>query len=74
VTEKDKIRLAGVQVHNRVRSDLAQLGLFDSGTGKASKSIRLNRALDAVTQRFGDEAVTRGLVHAERSAPTRRIK
>jgi hypothetical protein len=61
-------------VHNLVRSDPAQLGLFDSRTGSASKSIRLNRALDAVAQRFGDEAVTRGLVHAERAAPTRRIK
>jgi len=74
VTEKEKIRLAGVQVHNLVRSDPAQLGLFDARTGGASKSIRLNRALDAVAQRFGEEAVTRGLVHAERAAPTRRIK
>src|SRR5712691_4730517 len=74
VTEKEKIRLAGVQVHNLVRSDPAQLGLFDARTGGASKSIRLNRALDAVVQRFGEEAVTRGLVHAERAAPTRRIK
>jgi hypothetical protein len=61
-------------VHNLVRSDPAQLGLFDARTGGASKSIRLNRALDAVAQRFGEEAVTRGLVHAERAAPTRRIK
>ena len=38
------------------------------------KSARLNRALDAVAQRFGDDAVTRGLTHAERAAPSRRIK
>ena len=35
---------------------------------------RLNRALDAVTRRFGKKAVTRGMVHAERAAPSRRIK
>jgi DNA polymerase-4 len=74
VTEKEKIRLAGVQVHNLVRSDPAQLGLFDTPAGKGSKSMRLNKALDAVAQRFGEEAVTRGLVHAERAAPTRRIE
>jgi hypothetical protein len=34
----------------------------------------LNRALDEITRRFGENAVTRGLVHAERAAPTRRLK
>jgi hypothetical protein len=51
-----------------------QLGLFDSPVGAASKANRLNRALDAVSRRFGEEAVTRGLVHAERAAPSRKIK
>jgi hypothetical protein len=27
-----------------------------------------------VARRFGDEAVTRGLTHAERAAPSRRVK
>jgi hypothetical protein len=61
-------------VHNLERADASQLGLFDSPTGAAAKTVRLNRALDAVAKRFGDEAVTRGLTHAERAAPSRRIK
>ena len=74
VTDREKVRLAGIQVHNLERADASQLGLFDSPAGAAAKSARLNRALDAVAQRFGDDAVTRGLARAERAAPTRRIK
>jgi DNA polymerase-4 len=71
---KEKVRLAGIHVHNLERIDPMQLGLFDALVGAASKANRLNRALDAVTRRFGEEAVTRGLVHAERAAPSRKIK
>jgi DNA polymerase-4 len=71
---KEKVRLAGIHVHNLERIDPMQLGLFDSPVGAASKANRLNRALDAVSRRFGEEAVTRGLVHAERAAPSRKIK
>jgi DNA polymerase IV len=74
VTAREKVRLAGIQVHNLERADSSQLGLFDSPAGGAAKSARLNRALDAVARRFGDEAVTRGLTHAERAAPSRRVK
>jgi len=74
ITEREKVRLAGVQVHNLERADAAQLGLFDFSAGAAARSARLNRALDEVAKRFGDEAVTRGLTHAERAAPSRRIK
>ncbi len=74
VTERDKVRLAGIQVHNLERAAPAQLGLFDSPNGAAARSDRLNRALDAVARRFGDDAVTRGMVRADRAAPTRRIK
>jgi len=70
----EKVRLAGIQVHHLEHADLAQLGLFDSPADAAAKSTRLNRALDAVAQRFGDDAVTRGMARAERAAPTRRIK
>jgi hypothetical protein len=35
---------------------------------------RQNRALDSVAKRFGEEAVTRGFAHADRAAPTPRIK
>ena len=74
VGDKDKIRLAGVQVHHLERADAAQLGLFDSARISDAKRDRLNRALDAVAKKFGDDAVKRGLATAERAAPTRRIK
>jgi len=71
----DKVRLAGVQVHNLERADARQLGLFDpAAIREAGRRSRLNRALDEVTRRFGEDAVTRGLAHADRAAPTRRIK
>ena len=73
VAEGEKVRLAGLQVHHLERADAAQMGLFDSPAG-AARSARLNRALDAVAQRFGDHAVTRGLARAERAAPSRRLK
>ncbi len=74
VKEKDRIRLAGVHAHNLERAELRQLGLFDRTPGSDAKRERLNRALDALARRFGDEAVTRGFAHAERAAPTRQIK
>ncbi len=74
VTEPDKIRLAGIQAHNLERVDTSQLGLFDGGREQAAKASRLNRAMDSVTARFGESAVTRGLVRADRAAPSRRIK
>ena len=70
----EKIRLAGVQVHQLERADTSQLGLFESAPVGDRKRDRLNRALDSVAKKFGDEAVTRGLARAERAAPTRRIK
>lgn len=72
--ENQKIRLAGVHLHNLERSDPAQLGLFDPASGPESRRSRLNRAIDEVARRFGEEALTRGLAHAERAAPSRRIK
>ncbi len=78
VTARDRIRLAGVQVHNLERGEGgradAQLGLFDGAAAGEDRRERLNRALDAVAARFGEEALTRGLAKAERAAPTRRIK
>lgn len=71
----EKVRLAGVQVHNLERADPRQLGLFDPAAAhEVARRSRLNRALDEVTRRFGEDAVTRGLAHADRAAPTRRIK
>ena len=74
VKPHETIRLAGVQAHNLERVDASQLGLFDGWQEQAAKSQRLNQALDRVAKRFGDAAVTRGMVQAERAAPSRRIK
>ena len=71
---KEKIRLAGVQVHQLERANDAQLGLFESAPADERKRDRLNRALDNVAKKFGEDAVTRGLARAEKAAPTRRIK
>jgi hypothetical protein len=71
---KEKIRLAGIQMHHLERADTSQLGLFESAPADDRKRDRLNRALDVVAKKFGDEAVTRGLAKAERAAPSRRIK
>ena len=74
VNDKEKIRLAGVQVHQLERGDDSQLGLFETAPAEDRKRDRLNRALDSVAKKFGDEAITRGLAKAERVAPSRRIK
>jgi hypothetical protein len=74
VSDATNFRLAGVQAHNLERVDTAQMGLFDGSREPASKSARLNRAMDRVTQRFGEDAIARGMVKATCAAPTRRIK
>jgi hypothetical protein len=52
----------------------SKLALFNALHETSSRSEHLNRALDEVARRFGENAVTRGLVHTERAAPTRRLK
>ena len=74
VAVPERARLAGIQVHQLERENAMQLTLFESALELESRAGRLNRALDEVMRRFGENAVTRGLVHAERAAPTRRIK
>jgi DNA polymerase-4 len=74
IREKEKIRLAGVQVHQLERTNDAQLGLFESAPIDDRRRDRLNRALDSVAKKFGETAVTRGLARAEKAAPTARIK
>jgi len=74
VKVKERARLAGVQVHNLERSAAGQLGLFEKRVESDTKHQRLNRALDSVMKKFGDEAISRGLARADRIAPTHRIK
>ncbi len=74
VREPDRVRLAGIQVHNLERAEPRQLGLFELTLQSASKRERLNRAVDALVTRFGEKVVTRGLAQAERTTPTGRVK
>jgi DNA polymerase-4 len=65
-----RIRLIGVSVSGIEERSDAQLSLLDPVGRRGS----LNRALDAIAARFGDEAVSRGGAHVERAAPTLAIK
>ncbi len=71
---EEKIRLAGVQVHNLERAQSAQMGLFGADRAAANKHARLNQALDQVTRRFGEKSITRGLARAEKAGPSQRSK
>jgi len=71
---REKIRLAGIQVHNLERAEAAQFGLFGPERAVAARHARLNLALDKVTERFGHEAITRGFARAEKAAPSTRLK
>ncbi len=74
VRRDQKIRLAGIQVHNLERAETAQFGLFGPEREAATRHARLNLALDKVTERFGHEAITRGFARAEKAAPSTRLK
>jgi hypothetical protein len=74
ITDQDRIRLAGVHAHHLERPETSQLTLFDGWQTRASKACRLNRALDLIAEKFGADALTRGLVRADRAAPSRRLK
>ena len=77
VRERDRVRLAGVQAHNLEAAAIApspQIGLFERPPARDSRRDRLNRALDEVTRRFGDDAITRGLARSDRITPSTRLK
>jgi hypothetical protein len=54
----DPIRLVGVGAINLVDLAASQLGLFEAPRER-QRSVKLNRALDEITQRFGSRAVVR---------------
>jgi DNA polymerase-4 len=54
---EEPVRLLGVGVTQLVSADTGQLALFPT---RAARSDRLNRALDAIADRFGAGAVVRG--------------
>ncbi|MBS1106453.1 MAG: polymerase, partial [Deltaproteobacteria bacterium] len=52
------IRLVGVGATNLVDVAASQLGLFEPARER-QRSVRLNRALDEIVERFGSRAVVR---------------
>lgn len=72
---RSPVRLLGVTATGLVRAgEGAQLALFGPGA-EAERRSALERAIDALTERFGPEAVRRADAAApERAAPTLRIK
>jgi hypothetical protein len=68
------VRLLGVGVANIVRESPGQLSLFEPREREARRE-RLNVALDEISRRFGNEAVTRGeRGGTERAALSTQIK
>jgi hypothetical protein len=68
------VRLLGVGVANIVRESPGQLSLFEPREREARRE-RLNVALDEISKRFGNEAVTRGERDgAERAGLSTQIK
>jgi DNA polymerase-4 len=68
------VRLLGVGVANIVRETPGQLSLFEPRERNARRA-RLNEALDEISARFGNEAVTRGeRAGTERAALSTQIK
>jgi len=70
-----KIRLVGVAVSGISERPATQLGLFAAASsGTAAKRGALNRAVDAIVNRFGDGSIARGVQRVEKAAPTLSIK
>jgi DNA polymerase-4 len=66
----EPVRLIGVGATNLVPANPDQLALFDLGGGRERRR-RLNRALDALAERFGSRVVRRaGQADIERAAPS----
>jgi DNA polymerase-4 len=66
VRERDAIRLVGVAAHELSARGPEQLDLFGAGASRERRE-RLNRALDAIRERFGASALARGPAPEERA-------
>jgi len=70
----EPVRLIGVGATNLVPANPDQLALFEAGGGRERRR-RLNRALDALAERYGSRVVRRaGQADVERAAPSLQIK
>ena len=70
----EPVRLLGVGVTNVVHAGEDQLGLFES-PAPVRRRAKLNRALDEISDRFGNRAVVRGDPrHSERAGLSLQIK
>jgi DNA polymerase-4 len=70
----EPLRLIGVGATNLVGED-AQLALFETSSEQVRKRKRINRAVDAIAERFGNDAVVRGgLGRAERAGLSQQLK
>jgi len=70
-----RIRLVGVAVSGICEAPAMQLSLFrDEVVAGAGKRSSLNRAVDEIVDRFGVASISRGLVRAEKAAPTLTLK
>ncbi len=72
IAEGTSIRLVGVAISGLERREAAQVDLFEPKPTKRREA--LNRALDAIAERFGENALVRGIGTVDRAAPTEAIK
>jgi DNA polymerase-4 len=71
----EPVRLVGVGATNLVPANPDQLALFEAEGGGRERRRRLNRALDALADRFGASAIRRaGQADVERAAPSLQLK
>jgi DNA polymerase IV len=71
----EPVRLVGVGATGLVPANPDQLALFEAEGGGRERRRRLNRALDALADRYGARIVRRaGQADVERAAPTLQIK
>ena len=70
----EAVRLLGVSVSRLEESAAAQLSLLPDARADPERRARLNRAVDAIQERFGREALARGRGEVERAGLSMQIK